>query len=256
MSFDLTKTTKTVGRWMDNNSPALLSAVAIVGVVSTVAMAIKATPKAMLVLETEERFRREEGNLPEINTLDKMELTWKIYLPSAVMGLITIGCIIGSNHISTRRNAALISLIGVAENVLREYQEKVVETIGENKEEKIHANIAQDQIDNHPVTESTIIMTGHGSYLCYDNFSKRYFRSEIEAIRRSANEFNRKLNIEGWLTINYLYDLLGLEPIELGDEYGWIAERALLDLKFNTRMAKDTDEPALVIDYMVKPYHI
>lgn len=254
--MDLNRALKNFGRDISNNSPTILSAMAVLGVVTTVIMAVKATPKAMEVIEAEERFREEEGNLPKIDILDKVELTWRYYWPAAASGVITIGCIIGSNHISVRKNTALISLLGVAESTLREYQEKVVQTIGEGKEEKIRAEIAQETLNRNPVSEKTVILTGAGDYLCYDKFSGRYFRSHISKIEKATNEFNRRLNLDGWLNINYFYDLLGLEAIDMGEEMGWMAERALLDIKVYTRNEPETQEPALVIDYRVSPYHI
>lgn len=256
MGFNLSDITKNVVRTVSDNSPAILSAIAVVGVVSTTVMAVKATPIAIDILEAEEKFRKEEGNLLKIDILDKVELLWKCYLPSALMGAITIASIVGSNHISSVRNTALISLIGIAETTLKEYQAKVIETIGENKEAKIQAEISQDTLNRNPAKEKTIILTGNGKYLCYDKFSGRYFRSDIENIRQSVNEFNHRLNLNGWVNINVLYELFGLENIELGDEFGWDANKSLLEIRTDTRQEPSTGEPALVIDYRVSPLHI
>lgn len=253
----ITKATKNLGRAIDRNSPTILTALGVAGVVSTVIMAVKATPKALEAIEQEQTFRSEE--LSDDRPLDipgVIEATWRLYLPATIMGVTTIACIVGANHISLRRNAALVSLLSLAETAAREYHEKVVEQIGEKKAEKINEEIAQKHLDEHPVKDQTMIFTGNGNYLCFDDFSKRYFRSDVEAIRRSENRFNQRLLRDGWLGINEFYYELGLEPIELGDEFGWIAERSLLEIRFDTKMAKDTNEPCLVISYSVTPNHI
>lgn len=252
------KSAKQLGRSIDRNSPSILTAIAVAGVVSTVIMAVKATPKAMLAINEAEIFKGEHDNLDfsPLTPMEMAEACWKLYLPTTIMGVTTIACIVGANHISLRRNAALVSLLSLAETAAKEYQAKVVEQIGEKKEEKIRGEIAQDHLDKNPQNEKTIILTGKGNYLCFDDFSKRYFRSDIEDLRRSANLFNQRLLKDGWLGINDFYDLIGLEPIELGDEFGWIAERSLLEMKFDTKMAKDTNEPCLVIGYVVTPNHI
>jgi hypothetical protein len=255
------------GRSIDRNSPTILTALAVAGVVSTVAMAIKATSKAKDALNEEANYRADEWSsqtgehqsaYPDDFFTQKeiIEITWRFYVPTAVSGLITIGSMIGANHISLRRNAALLSLLSMAETAAREYQEKVVEQIGERKAEKINEEIVQDHLDKHPVDEKAVILTGNGSYLCFDDFSGRYFRSDVESIRRGANTFNQMLLREGWLGINHFYYEIGLDPIELGDEFGWIAERSLLELRLNTKLAKDTQEPCLVIGYSVTPNHI
>jgi len=251
------KSTHQLGRALSKNSPAILTGLGVAGLVGTVILAVKATPKAMEILGQEKIFRSEEyHDFEQIDILDTIKLTWKCYVPTGAMAITTIACMISSNHISTRRNAALASLFTVAEETLREYQAKVVEQIGENKEKKIQEEIKQDHLDQTPQSGQTVMFTGNGNYLCFDNFSKRYFRSDVEAIRRSENKFNQHLLREGWLGINDFYEELGLEPIELGDEFGWIAERSLLEIKFDTKMAKDTNEPCLIIDYRVTPNHI
>ena len=260
--------TKNTGRVISKNSPTILTAMGVAGLISTVVLAIKATPKAEEILYHEADFRmdgweRQTGEhrdsypiTPIISPVETVELVWKEYIPTAIMGSITIACMISANHISLRRNAALVSLLSIAETTLKEYQNKVKEQIGEKKEEKIQSEIAQDHIDAHPVQEKSVILTGNGSYLCYDTFSGRYFRSDIEALRKAENTFNQRLIRNDWLCINEFYYDIGLESIDLGDEMGWIAERSLLELKFNTKMAKDTNEPCLVVDYFVSPHHI
>lgn len=253
----ISKSAKSLGRSIDRNSPTILTALGVGGLITTVILAVKATPKALEALEYEKEFRSTEyGEDRDLEPLEVVETTWRFYIPTAAMGLVTIGCIIGSNHISLRRNAALASLFSITETTLREYQEKVKEQIGEKKEEKIREEIAQDRIDKNPKDEKTVILTGNGQYLCFDSFSSRYFRSDIESLRKAENQFNQKLLREGWLGINEFYYDIGLEPIELGDEFGWIAERSLLEMRFNTKMAKESSEPCLVIDYSVTPNHI
>ncbi len=256
----ITSASKDIGRVISKNSPTILTALGVAGLVSTVALAIKATPKALEIVEMEKKFRQSEINDPkygvEIEPLELVELTWREYVPTAIMGAATIACMIGSNHINLQRNAALASLFSITETTLREYQAKVKEQIGEKKEEKIREEIIQDHLNAKPMNENTIILTGKGDYPCFDSFSKRYFLSDIEALRKAENIFNQRLLRSGWLGINDFYEEIGLEGIPLGDEFGWIAERQLLELKFYTKQEKDSGAPCLVLDYMVTPHHI
>lgn len=254
---------------IDRNSPTILTGLAVGGMITTIIFAVKATIKARDNLVQEANFRADEwsegtgehqDSYPgDFTAKEIVEICWKEYIPTVGMGVLTIGCIIGANHINLRRNAALASLYSLSVKALEEYQAKVVEQIGEKKEEKIRDEIAQDHIDRNPPKAETIIITGRGAYLCYDSFSDRYFRSDIEAIRRSVNDFNQHLLVEGWLSINEFYDLIGLGPTKLGDQMGWIGERSILEPKFHTKMGKMQDgvaEPCLVIDYMVEPHRI
>jgi len=251
---------KIVGRGINRNSPAILTSLGVAGLVSTVVLAVAATPKVLLMIEEEEKYAEEYGitNPDGSLTLTKLEivkLVWKEYIPTALMASATIACIVGSHSISSRRTAALAGLYSLTETSLKEYKEKVRETLGEKKAEKIEDDIAQDKLKSNPVNEKAVVITGRGDFLCYEEYSGRYFRSNIEDIRRTENSFNAKLLREGWMSINQFYDMLGLDDIQTGNEIGWIAQQALVDLRFTTKLAKG-DEPCLVLEYRVKPRDI
>lgn len=264
----LAKPVKRLIRVVDNNSPSILTGLAVGGVVGTIFFAIKAAQKAQDILYQEAEFRFEDWEKqtgehrsaypidPVFSIKETIELTWQCYIPTAGMGLTTIACIIFANKINLRRNAALASLYSIAETTLKEYQSKVVEQLGEKKEEKLRGQIAQDHVDREDFSASRIVETGKGAYLCFDEFSGRPFRSDIESIRQAANRFNKELIREGWLGVNHFYDELGLPPMELGDEFGWIAERDILEIKTSTTAMKDTSEPCLVINFTARPIHI
>jgi hypothetical protein len=184
--------------------------------------------------------------------LEMVKLTWKLYVPTVVMGGATIACIIGSNSINLRRNAALASLYSLTETALQEYKEKVIETLGEKKEEKIKSAILQDKLEKDPVDEKQVIITGGGDVLCYESLSARYFRSSVEKIISIQNKFNHCLLSERYMTLNELYDELGLEHCSLGERTGWSTEFGLLDIKFESKIAANK-EPCLVLEYRIGP---
>ena len=258
-SNSLATTISSLKKVASKQSPNILTVAGVAGLFGSIFMAIDASKKAYQVIEQEVVSRQEEYSDFEPLTLeDKVMLTWKIYAPTAVMVLSTAGCIIMANRIHNRRYAALAGLLAVAETGLREYQEKVVETIGPKKEEVLRGEIAQDHLDANPAKSNTIIFTGRGNYLCFDEFSGRYFRSTKETIEKIQNKFNQHLIIEGWLGINEFYFELGLENIEMGDEMGWIAERNLMEISFLSKMATvdGETEPCCVLHYLVSPHHI
>lgn len=257
--MNLAVVTKSLTNAMHKNSPSILTALGVGGLLTSIVLAVKGTIKAVEAYEQEMIFRRTnvayKGLDPLIEPKEVIELTWQFYIPTAVMGLTTAVCIIGANNINLRRNAALASLYSVTETAMREYQEKVIETVGEKKEEDIRAEIIQDKLDKNPVEEKSVIITGDGEYLCYDVYSGRYFRSNVQNLQRAEIEFNQQLMRDGWYSINEFYYLIGLDPIKNGDEIGWIAERNRLELKFTSKNAKNS-EPCLVMDYYVSPRDI
>jgi hypothetical protein len=241
---------RSLGNTLDANSPAILTGVGVAGVLSTVALAIKGTFSAVFVINEEETLNRRMFTQRE-----KLELVWKFYIPTAASSVLTIAAIIGSNHISMRRNAALLSLYSVADQALKEYQDKVVEMIGQKKEEKIRDEIAKDKLDNNPLDGREVIITGKGNCLFYDTLSGRYFRSDLETVRRIQNDFNELLFNDMFLPLNDLYDMLGLENTDMGRRAGWDVQNGKLEIQFSAKIATD-GEPCIVLSYSVEPKYL
>ena len=237
---------KKLGEAISKNSPSILTGMAVVGVVTTTILAVKATPKAVYLLE---RQQKETGKAP--SAMDSVKLAWKCYIPSLAVGTATIACIIGANAIHLRRSAALAGLYSLTEMAFKDYQAKVIETIGKSKETKIHDDIAADHIRDNPVSSSNVIYTGKGEVLCYDSLSGRYFKSDIERIRQAINKLNRDLMTQ-FVTLNDLYWELNLNYIELGYNMGWSIEHGLIDVTFSSQLT-ESGEPCLVLNYQVVP---
>jgi hypothetical protein len=245
---------KSLGNTIDANSPAILTGIGVAGVLSTIALAIKGTSSAAYVIFEEENLRGQEQYVP-LTQREKLELVWKFYIPTAASSILTIVAIIGSNHISTRRNAALLSLYSMADMALKEYQDKVAEMIGEKKEEKIRDEIAKDKLDNNPLDGREVILTGKGTCLFFDTLSGRYFRSDLETVRKVQNDFNELLFNDMFLPLNDLYDMLGLEDTDMGRRAGWDVQNGKLEIQFSAKIATD-GEPCIVLSYSVEPKYL
>lgn len=237
---------KNLGGVFSKNSPKILTGLSCAGVLTTTILAVKATPKAVRLIE---RREKEEGKLSKP---DIIKTTWKCYIPAAVVGGITVGCIIGANAINTQRNAALAALYSISETAFREYQSKVVEEIGKNKETKIRDDVMADTIKNNPSTPGNIIFTGKGDVKCFDKFTGRYFTSDIEHIRQTAHELNRRLREEMWIPLNEFYYELNLEEVESGDIVGFDIDRGWIDIDYSSHLDHD-NVPCLALSYKVYP---
>jgi len=244
-----------LGRAMAKNSPTILTGVSVAGLITTTVMAVQATPKALAILEEEQDFHRRGYDKYDVEMLPKLEiikLTWRCYIPTMMMGGLTIACMVGANSINLRRNAALASVYSLTESALKEYQAKVIETFGETKAQKIKDDIYKNKIDKDPAKNKEVIITGKGDTLCYDTMSGRYFKSDIEKIRRILNELNRDLLTEMFLSLNDVYYALGLSPTKIGEDLGWDIDNGLIDFSFSSQLTED-GTPCLVIDYHAQP---
>ncbi len=248
---------RTMLRGIERESPAILTVLGSMGVITTVVMGIKATPKALLLLEEERLKRDPQGNKDiSFSKIDIIRVVWKCYVPTALMSGATIVCFVGAHSINLRRQAALASLYTISEASLKKYQAKVIEVIGENKERKIREGIIQDDLDQNPVSKSGIIVTGKGKTLFYDKWSGRYFESDMQTVRKIQNDLNYNFlgGRDMYLSLNDFYQELGLEPVDSGNDMGWSLDYGQLDLQFTTKLT-DTDVPCIVLNYQIVPKH-
>jgi len=263
--FSLPKVVKTITTFATKNSPAILTGLGVTGMFLAIGSAVSATPKALKKIEEEKERQNEElyqkavengeDNIPVIENLkpvDVVKVTWKYYLPATVSALLATACIIGGCSVNIKRNAALATAYTLSETALREYKDKVVETFGEKKEQAVRDSIAQDKVRANPVKNNEVIITGRGETLCYEAFGGRYFKSDIEKIRRVENELNRRMLSEHYISLNEFYYELGLKPTEGGEDMGWNLNGGFIDAHFSPVLTEN-DEPCLAISFHVAP---
>lgn len=244
---NLLKSTRTV---LVKHSPEILTGMGIAGMVMTTVLAIKATPKALKLIED----KKKEEHTDKLTPVETVKVAWKPYIPMVITGVSSIACIVGASSVNMRRNAAIATAYTLSETALKEYKAKVVETIGEKQEKVIREKISKDHIDQKPVTKSNVIFTDKGNTLCFDYHSGRYFKSDIDHIKRAVNELNRRLVGNGYVSLNDFYDELDLEHTKMGYDLGWELDDGNVEIEFSSQIAND-DTPCIVINYEVAPHH-
>lgn len=261
MSKKMVTVAKNVRKFVMSNSPTILTGLGVAGVVTTTVMGIQATPKAMEIIKEakQQRFIKAVANQDEEYDLNEkltkqeiIKLTWKCYVPTTLMALLSIGCIIGSNKINLRRNAALASMYSISEAALKEFQNKVVEQVGPEKLKEIKDEISKDAVKNHPVNDEEIINTGNGDTLCYDALCGRYFKSDIEFIKRAINEIGATMLRNDEVTLNEVYYAMDLKETELGEYLSFHIDDGLLEGDFSSALT-DTNVPCLVMSFKTRP---
>lgn len=244
---------KRASKLVSDNSPAILTATAVTGVVTTAVLAAKASFEAADILAIEEELHPEEFvKMLEDERFGRTKLVWKCYIPAGIVGASTIAACLASQHISSRRNAALLSVASLTENAFSQYKEKVVEQLGAQKEQKVRDAVAEDRVRDNPPKNAEIIVTGQGEMLCLESFSGRYFRSTPLAIEKAAISVNQYILQNMYADQNEFNNLIGLEPTSQGYEVGWNIDK-LIELQFTSMLTQDK-EPVLVIGYMHLPF--
>lgn len=233
-------------RLITNNSPAILTAIGVTGTLTTAFLTGKASFKASEVIRD---WEYSPSSIIEVETKEKVRLVWKLYIPAAGTGALTIAAIVFANRIGTRRAAAMAAAYSISDRAFTEYKDKILEQLGHNKEQAVRDEIAQDRINNNPPAASIII--GNGEVLCYDAFTDRYFMSSVEALKKAQNDTNYQVNNDWYASLSDFYNRAGLPTTSYSDDVGWNSNQ-LLELAFSTAMSPD-GRPCVSITFQVDP---
>ena len=246
---NLASIAKSVRTAMKKHSPEILTGIGIAGMITTTIMAVRATPKALVLIED----KKDELGTDELTKAETVKAAWPCYIPSALVGTASVLCLIGASSTNFRRNTALATAYTLSESTLKEYQEKVVETIGEKKERDIREQVAKEKMVKNPVREVILTEKG-GNTICYDVISGRYFKSDRDTISRIVNDLNRQMRDEMYVSLNDFYYELGLDSTKMGDDLGWNIDKGYIKIDFSSHLDAN-GTPCLVMDYQVAPVY-
>ena len=244
----ISKFFKNLSTWSVKHSPEILTGLGIVGMATTTVMAVKATPKALKLIEA----KKNQLETETLTIADTVKTTWKCYIPAAITGVTSIACLVGASSVNARRNAVLATAYNISKMALTEYKDAVVETVGEKKEQAVRDVVAKKKVEKDPVQNTEVIITDKGTTLCYDGVFGRYFRSDIDTIKRAINSINRDIVSDMYVSLNEFYDEIGLAHVDIGDELGWNIDDGQIDVYYSSQLAAD-GTPCLVITFNVAP---
>lgn len=192
------------------NSATILTVVGVAGVVATSVMAVKATPKALRAIEN---AKEEKGE--ELTRFETVVAAAPAYIPAVVMGVTTIGCVVGANILNKRQQASLVSAYALMDQSFKDYKKKVTELYGEDANDQVKGAIVKDKYGEREFDLED------GKKLYYDMYSEQYFEATPFMVQRAEYELNRMNITDGSVYLNDWYRLLDLEPVEHGGDFGW-----------------------------------
>jgi hypothetical protein len=202
---------------------------------------------------------------------DMVKAVAPLYIPATLMCGAAVACFIGANTISAKRLTATSAALTATEEAFRTYKNKVVEQIGETKAKEVIEKIVQDKVEQDPPrfekstdedgkpVESNVVITGDGETLFKDLWTNRYFKSDIDKVKRVINKLNARLLHEDYISLNELYDELGLDRAECGNDWGWhVMDEGLIDVEYTSVMAyadkdMETPIPCIGIGFRIPP---
>ena len=192
------------------NGATILTVIGATGVVVTAVYAVKATPKALQMIE---KAKEEKGE--DLTKLETVKIAGPSYIPAVLFGATTIACIFGANILNKHQQAALMSAYAFLDKSYKKYRNKVEEVYGEDADIRVRSEVAKDNYVDEDIEMED------DKELFYDCYSERYFQSTREDVLKAQYKLNRMM-VNGWgAYLNEFYELLGIDTVDYGDYIGW-----------------------------------
>lgn len=239
---------RTAEKFALDKSPGILTGLGVAGTVTSVLLTGRAAFRVGMDASTQFHDGILEGEEPKDELLESKHLVktyWKDFIPGAAVGAAAVVAIIAANQIGSRRTAAITAAFKLSEQLSQEYKDRVVKTLGLQKEEKMRSELAADKMNSNPPSAGMIIVAG-SDVLFLDELSGRYFHSQVETVRAAVNAINHKVNNYFHASLTDFYDLIGLEGTKFSGSVGWNTDE-LLDVQFTPTI--HDDKPAILLGY-------
>lgn len=250
-----------VGFQLKKHSPEILITAGVVGTITSAVIACKASTKVSAIVDdakeqleavhiAKERYvdnADKDENVPKYTIEDAKKDTTiiyiqtgvklaKLYIPAVTLGALSLSCILVSNNILRKRNAALAAAYATLDTSFKEYRGRVVDRFGDEVDKQLRHGIKAIEIeetstdeDGNETTTKKIVnaVEGCSDYARYfEAGTSPYWEKEsafntmfIEAQQTYAND---RLQAQGYLFLNDAYESLGFEKTKAGQIVGWV----------------------------------
>ena len=268
MSFlnSLIKEANKVPVLADKNAPLLLMLAGIGGLAATVVSAVKATPLAIDKMDDEIAKRYEKGEIEyeelpmsvnksdmafrfnELGPKQIVKSCWKCYVPTVILGALSISSFIGSYKVNTARLTAMTAMYEFTANAYDRYRRNVAK-VSPKTDVKATKEARDERVKEIP--ESKFDGLPEGKEVCIDLFTGNVFYSTREDVLVAVNKIKDKfLAGEMFVSLNEFYDEVDADHVGVGDDVGWSPDTDL-DIQFDSILRNG--KPCLTIGYFANP---
>lgn len=263
----VSKTLHKTGFKLKKYSPEILAVSGVIGIVTSAVMACKATTKVSAILEEskatidaihdcqENPELVEEGKYTDDDAKKDLAITYvqtgvklvKLYAPSVILGTLSITAMLASNDILRKRNTALAAAYATIDGSFKKYRERVIERFGETvdkelkygvKKQKIEEIVTDPETGKEKKAKKTVeVVEGIDGYSEYARFFddgckgwEKDAESNLLFLRAQQQYANDLLVSRGYLFLNEVYNMLGIQITKAGQVVGWVYDPENKDL--------------------------
>ena len=269
-------------------SPEILIGVGVVGLGVSTVMACKATLKIDSILEEKEdtidyiNQAKASTNEEEYTHTDyqrDITLTYirtgvelsKAYGPAIVVGVASVGSILGAHNVMKKRNIAVAAAYKMLEKGFNDYRGRVIDELGEDKDNQFRYNSTKEKRDvveldkdgkEKKVKKEFTVADPNGVSIYakfFDETSTQWTKTpeyNLIFLKGQQQYLNDVLHSRGHVFLNEVYDVLGLDRSKAGAVVGWVLGEGDDYIDFNLYNKDNAnfvngDEGSVLLDFNV-----
>ena len=248
---------------MKKHAPEILVIAGVGGTIVTTVMACKATTKIDEVLaENKEQIAKTKNYVEETGFSDKYtekdyqkDLTvmytqrglklFKLYAPAIAVGTISITAILAGHNVLKKRNVALATAYEVVNKNFKDYRGRVIDRFGNELDRELRYNIRKEEVEKTVIDEKTgkertvKEITEIADIDPSSEYAKFFDEScpgwtkdpeyNLMFLRNQQQYANDLLESRGYLFLNEVYEMLGIQRTRQGQVIGWIYDKNVID---------------------------
>ena len=283
-----------IPRFIRGHGSLILTIMSGIGLIATVVATAKQAPKAEEAMKKSLDEARDEtveallysddapegcedspdGYLAWANENVNLSLSEKIkaagpyYAPVILLGLGTLGCMVGAQILNTRQQAMMALALSAVTQNFGAYRDEIRKEYGAEADRKAYAE-SQKKVK---ALEAEVKRLENIKGVCSFGIATipgLIFRSDMANVERAFLHFNRNLILRGWADLAELYSFLGLPEEEWefvkkkpDENFGWNAyvnevEFGMNWLDYGLKEVETEDgQKAYLIYFDVPPYRI
>ena len=233
-------------------SPQIVIAAGVAGMIVGTVMACRATKKVPEIInDKDDKIKDIDAGVDEWADLDEdqknieiikvaakswIKIAWA-YAPAVAIDIVSILAITKGAQIFKNRQAALCAAYATLDSGYKNYRQRVVDKYGPEEDRNLQHGIRQESVKEKVVGEDgktktvkkTIdVMDNPNKYSTYARLfdeSSPYWEKQKHYnqlfLQVKQNEFNVKLQADGFVFLNQVYEALGIPKTRAGQIVGW-----------------------------------
>lgn len=163
------------------NLPVVLSIIGALGTGASIVLGIKATPNALKSIEE----YKKKNNKKDLTIAEKIKVCYKHYIPTALIGVGSIGSNIAGTILSKKAEASLIMGATTGYNLYKKYGDEVKKKLGLKQHKEMIKNIADDEEKPEEIEND--------KELFYEEFIGYFYANETD-IALAVAKMNENIN--------------------------------------------------------------